>query len=80
MTILLLLCSSMDLSQDLKFCKVFHLILKFFCGCLSPIQTEGLLIACCMDLDFFMVDVLCDASVHWVHTSRQGTMVARGPQ
>lgn len=80
MTILLLLCSSMDSSQDLKFCKDFHMILKSSCGCSSPIQTEGLLTACCMDLEFFVVDVLCDASAQGTQTSGQGTVVAGGPQ
>lgn len=53
MTVLLLLCSSMDSSQDWKFCKYFHLVFKSCCGCSSPIQTEGLLTACCVDFDFF---------------------------
>lgn len=73
---MLLLCSNIDSSQDLKFCKDFHLVFKSSCGCSSPIQTQGLLTACCMDFDFFVVDVLWDVSAHWVHTSRQGT---RGP-
>lgn len=52
MTVLLFLCSSMDSSQSLKFCKDFRLVFKLSRGYSSPSQTEGLLIACCVDFDF----------------------------
>lgn len=52
MTVLLFLCSSMDSSQSLKFCKDFRLVFKLSREYSSPNQTEGLLIACCVDFDF----------------------------